>query len=1137
MLFVLYIDKVTIHNFKSFKHANIMFSRGFNCIVGPNGSGKSNICDALLFSLGESSFRRMRVTNSSKLISNLVKPDKETKLKRAYVTIDFSGDQKIQISRVVRSDGKIGYRIGGKKAKRQDVLDLLHANNCWANETNTITQGEIIRILNLNSKERRGLIDIASGIKEFDDKKNNSLKELEKVEEKIGNAKIMLSERTGFIEELKKDKEDAERYIATSDSIKSISYTILKKRESQVYSALEDAMGSIARFEEKKKTLSSSISEIDKKMEDIAKLRSELSKKLSEKSIEVNSVNRNLDEISKGVAIAESEVRGTKESIASLKTRINELTAEDNGLGIRIADNKKIIVSLRAEIESRSKSIEKIEVHQNQEADDFASGEYESMQKSLDALSKEFDSVNGARLSAVAEISRASDSIEMLSLKASDLEKSIKEWNASVSSRLKDADAVKSKIAKGRIRIKELHEKQSAITKSISALDEKSIDIREAIAASGGGTDRMNDEIKREIKQGFHGRAYELCTYEDKYSNAIIAAAGSRFNYFVVESISVATSAIKLIRDKKLGRASFIPMADIYGKKPAVQEGVTPIIDLVKFDKKYEKVFSFVFANTYLVNTIADGKKHGLGNLRYVTKEGDILEPSGVVSGGFSRQVAYPGKLRLELEKVAGQKQELLKEIAMVESELESEKKAVGSLEVDLAGSEIEIKRMNSSISLSSGELLTIKSEIDAKSKSVKGTEREIEAYASKCSNLAKEISAIKEKQALSYKAMSTALHAGKSSKASKEEIETAKKQRAELESLKMQYASVSKENDMLDLRIAAIKDEMRKASDTINKLNAAVKEKEAYIAKGVSSKAELEEMIRSHDKGSESIYNELLKLEKSLSEMGFQKGRLTGESDKLAKELSEAETKKAQAQTRLNDIKAELSGRAEVEEAKGSINELESRLAVLKNDLEKMGVVNLKAPEMYEIKSKDLEGAIEKLDTLENEKTSILGMIKEIESKKLDVFMDTFKAVERNMQKLYNYTYDDEVVMSLDNPKDPFNSGLSISVRKKDKGGRIKSVDELSGGQKSFILIVMLFAIQMRNRMSFYIFDEIDSALDKENSKKLSKLIKEISSNSQFIVVSHNDTLISAADTAIGFSMQNDESKAVGIQLVGVGK
>ena len=962
VLFVLYIDKVTIHNFKSFKHANIMFSRGFNCIVGPNGSGKSNICDALLFSLGESSFRRMRVTNSSKLISNLVKPDKETKLKRAYVTIDFSGDQKIQISRIVRSDGKIGYRINGKKAKRQDVLDLLHANNCWANETNTITQGEIIRILNLNSKERRGLIDIASGIKEFDDKKNNSIKELDKVEEKIRNAKIMLSERTGFLEELKKDKEDAERYIATSDSIKSVSYTILKRRESQVYSALEEAIGSIAKFDEKKKILLSSMYEIDKKMEDTTKLRAELSKKLSEKSIEVNSVNRNLDEMSKNIAIAESELKGINESITGLKTHIKELEEEDRGLNIKIRDNQKTITSLKAETEARSKSIEKIEIHQNQETDDSASEEYESLQKSLDSLSNEFDSVNGARLSAVAEVSKISDSIEMLSSKASDLEKSIKEWNASVSSRLKNVDALKEKIANGRIKIKELQEKQSSIKESISVLDEKSINIREAIAASGGGTDRMNDEIKREIKQGFYGRAYELCTYEDRYSNAINAAAGNRFNYFVVESISVATSAIKFIRDKKLGRASFRPITEIYSKKHTPQEGTTMVMDLVKFDKKYEKVFSFVFANTYLVNTIAEGKKRGLGDIRYVTIEGDILEPSGVVSGGFSRQVAYPGKIRAELEKVSRQKQELLKEIATAESELESEKKAVGSLEVDLAGNDIEIKRINSDIIISSQELIKIRSEIDAKINAAKDIEHKIESYSSKSSSLTKEISTMKERQALIYKAISSALHAEKSSKASKEEIEKAKKQHAELESLKMQYASISKENDMLELRIATIADEMRKASDAIKKLNASAKEKEAYIVKGMSSKAELEEKIRSHDKGSESIYNELSKLEKSLSEMGFQKGKLTSESDKLAKELSEAETRKAQAQTRLNDIKAELSGRAEVEEAKGSINELESKLAVLKNDLEKMGVVNLKAPEMYEIKSKDLEGAMDKL-------------------------------------------------------------------------------------------------------------------------------------------------------------------------------
>ena len=1003
------------------------------------------------------------------------------------------------------------------------------------NETNTITQGEIIRILNLNSKERRGLIDIASGIKEFDDKKNNAIKELDKVDGKIGNAKIMFSERAGFLKELKKEKEDAERYIAVSNSIKSISYTILKRRESQIYSALEDAMGSMAKAEEKKKAISSSISEIDKKIGEITKSRSELSKKLSEKSIEINSVNRNLDEISKGVAIAESELRGVNESRANLNTHIKELQEEDKGLNKKIGDNKKSISSLKTEIDSGSKNMEKVEMQSIQENSNSTSEEYESVQKSLDTLSKEADSLNNARMSAITEISRISDSIKALSSKASELEKSIKEWKTSISSKLENTDALNGKMAKGRIKVKELQEKQSAIRESISVLDEKSINLREAIAASGGGTDRMNDEIKREIKSGFYGRAYELCTYEDKYSNAINAAAGSRFNYFVVESIGVATSAIKLIRDKKLGRASFIPINDIYNSKSKVQEDTTPIINLVKFDKEYEKVFSFVFSNTYLVNTVAEGKKHGIGNLRYVTMEGDILEPSGVVSGGFSRQATYPAKIRSELEKISNQKQALLKEMAKIESDLELEKRVVGSLEVDSASNEIEIKHINSSIAVSSDELQKIVFEIDAKKKSMREAEHEIEVYTSKGDSITKKISSMKERQALLYKAISNALHAVKPSKTSKEEIEKAKKQRAELDLLKMQYASISKENDMLDMRIVAIKDEMRKAVESIEKLDLAVKEKEAYITKGKASKFELEEKIRSHGKGSESIYNELSNLEKTLSEMGFEKGRLASEQDKLTKELFEAETRKAQAQTRLNDIKAELSGRAAAEEVEGSASELESKLAVLRGDLEKMGEVNLKAPEMYTIKSKDLEDAMEKLETLESEKASIMNMIKEIEAKKFDVFMDTFKTVERNMQKLYNYTYDDEIVMSLDNPKDPFNSGLSIAIKKKDKEHRIKSVDELSGGQKSYILIVMLFAIQMRNKMSFYIFDEIDSALDKENSKKLSKLIKEISSSSQFIVVSHNDTLISAADTAIGFSMQNDESKAVGIQLVGM--
>ena len=234
-----YIDKIIIHNFKSFKHANIKFSKGFTCIAGPNGSGKSNICDALLFALGETSLKRMRVNSATHLISDFA-PKNDEGL-RTYVKIFFSGDTELEVLRAIRSD-KVIYKVNGKRVKRQDMIGTLRENGCDVNYTNTITQGEISQLLELNPKERRELIDIASGIKEFDIKKSDAIKELEKVENKIANARILYNERYGFLEELKKEKEQAERYINLSNTVKCINYTLLKLREETLSKNYEKAV-------------------------------------------------------------------------------------------------------------------------------------------------------------------------------------------------------------------------------------------------------------------------------------------------------------------------------------------------------------------------------------------------------------------------------------------------------------------------------------------------------------------------------------------------------------------------------------------------------------------------------------------------------------------------------------------------------------------------------------------------------------------------------------------------------------------------------------------------------------------------------------------------------------------------------
>jgi chromosome segregation protein len=209
---------------------------------------------------------------------------------------------------------------------------------------------------------------------------------------------------------------------------------------------------------------------------------------------------------------------------------------------------------------------------------------------------------------------------------------------------------------------------------------------------------------------------------------------------------------------------------------------------------------------------------------------------------------------------------------------------------------------------------------------------------------------------------------------------------------------------------------------------------------------------------------------------------------------------------------------------------DMETRVGDIEAELQKIGFVNLKAPEMYEERLRDYNEIKDRVNILSTEKEAVVKMIDEIDSRKKEVFMKTYDAVSEHFKKLATTISKYEANLKLENEADPFEGGLHIIVK---TGKKDRNVELMSGGEKSLMTLVFVFALHMYRPSQFYILDETEAALDKENSKRFAELVKELSKQTQFIVVSHNDSVIPFADVALGVTKSKQGSKIVGIKLM----
>ncbi len=1153
------INKMVMHGFKSFaKHTEILFGPNFNCVLGPNGAGKSNVLDSLCFVLGKSSSRDLRAEKSANLIYNGGKAKKPAKQGEVSIYFDNASkvfpteDSEVKISRIVRENGQSIYKINNKAMTRQNVTNLLSLAKIDPDGYNIILQGDIIKFVEMHPEDRRVLIEDIAGISVYEEKKHKALLELEKVEIHLRETDLILTERNTYLKELKKDRDQAMKYKDMSDRIKMNKASYLKiqidKKNSDKSSILEKIDAGNNNLKELRENISKIKSENEEKKSQIAAISKEIEEKGETEQL---SLNREVETLKIEITKNNSRIESLKSELGKIKQRRDDLknSAEENDKRIsQLTSEKK---DYEGQIQSKNNDRDIISgkilrFKEKNKLNNIADIEknVEEVDRKADELQKEITSLRESQHNLIREKDRISHGISIIDdkiKKVIDVEKQHREQLDILKNKRQNFKSMTLELNKCldedsslAIQLSDARRKSSNINDELAKLRAKDITMKEF--ARGDLAVKKILEMKGK-RAGIYGTIADLGNVSSKYAVALEVAAGSRIKSIVVENDKLAAELIGYLKEGRLGTATFLPMNKISSrdageeaKKLIGAKGVHDFaISLVSYDQKFRKVFSYVFSDTVIVDSIDVATRIGIGKAKFVTLDGDTAEVSGAMHGGFRerKKEAFGFKEREVAESLEDNERKL--------SELMS---LIGILEKRRSENEAKITELREHKAFLEGEIIKSETSMNLESSDTDVSRQQQKELQAKEKEVDNEITKINNKTAECNRDMTN----------------------LKIEKQKLRNVIAQLNDPTLLAELNTFEQKFKELSEEIIRLGSEIKNIDAQIINiFIPEKEKTEKILKQLDRDEENFDIELKKIQENI----VQKDSLLKEKENLAKEfyakfkglfakqgkineeiqkneigiekLTE-ESRQVEIKVNLNSLKnAEFSASlaalnqefAQYEGVKLDLEQAEEHLKSEISKFEKMrediGSVNMRALEVYDEAEKQYREFLDKKDKLGAEKEDVMSMMKEIEGKKKELFMKTFEVVNSNFQNFFTMltTKGAEAALVIENQEDPFQGGVRINV--KITGSKFLDIRGLSGGEKTMTALAFIFAIQEHEPASFYVLDEVDAALDKHNSEKLAKLIRKYAERAQYIMISHNDNVISTADILYGVSMNED--------------
>ena len=1160
---MVYIKKLEIYGFKSFgfKNTVLHLNNGLVAVTGPNGSGKSNILDAIMFALGENSPKLLRVDKFQSLFHD--SGNSPHRLVRVNLTFDNSDrgipidNDTVSMSREMEGQtGESQYYLNGKKVSKNTILELLEIIVAVPNKLNIVQQGMITRISELNSEERRKIIEDIVGLSYFDDKKNESIKQLDESDRRLEVSLARMDEIKKRINELEAERNDQLRYTFIESQLKKFKAIKYSNKIRYLKGEIYNRSTLLATNESNLEVLTKNRDELRDQISKIDQEKSSFMNQVDMSNKSRAQIDTKLSDVVYNIERDKAIIKEARSRLGIIEERFSFIESEGKNIEVEFGNLSQTLVEKKNLSEEKQSNLTQMK------------DELQVLNSRIDEMSKHADKNRKLKEALSNKKSKLVEIGSQLNITIARLEERKKfninktDENTSLIENMKrtlgekeaelqilNSETYYSSLETERELLDELKQKSQLYFNEIGVYESTLNKVKKfavpyeekyAMAVHLSNEDFAIASLTRN-SQDFKiiGLVRDLLKYDDVYKKAVFAVAKDWMKCCIVPTVEEMIRLATYIKEKNLPRFKIISseLLNSVNRERVELKGydyIGNLADLV--GSNVPNLVDFIFENIYVVRNSKTAYQLSKQGYRCVTIAGELFEPhANSLSLDFGSKISDLTREIILNESI----ESLVKNSKILSSYLENMKAELDNINSEISNKEmhvVELEKLVSENSINVNHLrevsLSLKTEIEKLKSMNKSLSAEINASEAELlrtkkrdtiisSSIAKYMTRLQsmvddkidnELSELTEKKSEVLRKIENNEIGHREIITSIKSLENEIASSTERKNEISNERESLQREKIERQDQNESASQRLEQLEKeliGLREEEQKIidvsGDSYSILQNYEKQIKSLDEKERQLYREINGIEK--------------ESIAIKKDISNFTAQENQATNDLTWLGFKELLETEIVGVDLLISELTKEYDELKTRL------NLRAHEAYVEIINGYRDMSSRKNYLENERNAIVLFISEIDKEKKDVFMDAFKKVDEDIRKTFADITGGSAYLQIEND-DIFSGGLSYLVQFQGKPPRESTA--LSGGEKTMAATVFLLALQSLKPSPFYLMDEVDAHLDAQNTERLSKIMVDRSEGSQILMVTLKESTVAKASQIFGIYPKAGASQIV---------